>query len=242
MRGANQREGGEVRYLAVIGDLQSSRERTHRRKTQEYLEAWLDEWSSASPGVFAARPNLTAGDEVQCLLREPAAAMWFVQELSDRLHGAVKEPGYEHEMVFGLGWGALSVGAIPEPPAFDERVWMLDGPCFHLAREALQASKAEGAWLRCRGLSGAEDEVVCALFDLMWAIRSGWTAGQSVITYDRRHKETQRELAELRRMSPSAVSQHLKAAHFSSILAGERAVEAILRSYAAPSGARAGGV
>ena len=238
----------ERRYLALIGDLVHSRRSESRAEVQAYLLKWLDELAMPeAAGVFAAwpspafeaRPQLTAGDEIQCLFGRPEAVMVLIQELTDRLYGAPLEQG----IAFGLGWGTLStIGSQDELQAAYDRVSILDGECFHHAREALKQARKERCWAVCRGFGAPFDDVLTSLFRLMGAIREGWTGTQAWLTYVRRKYPTQKETAEdplglFERESrsligASAISQSLKAARYNAVRAGEDAVQALLREVA----------
>ena len=227
---------GELRYAALIGDLVTSRATGDRPRVQHELRELLPRLNdSLGAESLAAGFVLTAGDEVQALFRAPSRAVEAIRRVTDRLSAAPFEQG----IAFGLGYGRLSTEELPPAPAQAENVALLDGPCFHLAREGLEAIKKEKSWVRARGFGAREDVVVDGLFELMAAIRGGWTAKQGWYALQTRELEQQKKVAELSGVSPSVVSESLKAAHFEAILKGERAARRLLESFDPEGAARA---
>lgn len=220
----------EPPVLALIGDLVASREHPRRQEVQAELRrklAALDE--DLGPDVLGAPIALGAGDEVQALLRVPSHAVRVVQELTDHLQTAPLEHGpLEQEIAFGLGWGALSTGPLPPPPARAESTALLDGPCFHAARTALERAQKQRLWVACGGLGGSRDLVLESLFELMGAIRGRWAPMQSRYALQMRRHGQQKGVAEEFGVSPSVISESLKAARFEAVLRGEEAARALL--------------
>lgn len=201
-------------FFALIGDLVGSRELEDRAGVQRSLLDVLEALNAElSPNALAAPLALSRGDEVQGLLAGPEAAVQIVVGIGDRLYPA--------SMAWGLGAGGLATDPGRE-------VSVLDGPCFHRARSALEAAREEGAWLRVRGFPPPHDEVLDALFRLMGAVRSRWTETQ--VTYIRGVRDAlQKEVARRAGVSKSTVSQVLQNARFKEVREAESAVRALLR-------------
>jgi hypothetical protein len=219
-------------YLALIADLAASRLNPDRAGVQAALRALLADLNrDLGPAVLAAPFVLTAGDEVQALFRDvprepprppgqrPVDALW---KLTDEL-ATLEQP-----IVFGLGCGALSTGPLPPPPAQAESAALLDGPCFHRARAALERAQKSRGWVACSGFTPDFDLMLDGLFEVMGVIRGGWTAKQRAYALDMRRLDLQKDLAELHHVSPSVVSESLKAASFEAILHGEEAAHLLL--------------
>jgi hypothetical protein len=224
-------------YLALIGDVAASRraDAGQRAELQEELLGMTAALSRSAPaGAIAARLVLTGGDGVQTLLHAHRAthAVDLIQELTDRLHGFWSAyPGTSFPpILFGVGLGPLSTGELRRGASPAANPGALDGPCFHRARGALELARKERAWVRFQGLGEPEDQALNALFDLMSAVRSGWTTNQGLITHGARKTTTQKMLAEERKVSPSVISEALKAAHFRELLAGEAAARALIEA------------
>jgi hypothetical protein len=133
-------------FLAILGDVVGSRQIADRDKLRRDLKTALQRFRSPGvAGAIAGLPEITAGDEFQILLgMEPPstnlpgfAAMEFLKHMTQSIRPA--------EITFGLGLGALGT-------ELGAPVRELDGPCFHLARNALQVSKKEGRWASLRML------------------------------------------------------------------------------------------
>jgi hypothetical protein len=210
-------DASDPHYVALIGDVVGSRELENRAEVQRTLRQTLDtlnqELGATGAGEGVAAPlKLTAGDEIQGLLRDPTLAVDVVVGIADRLHPAT--------VIWGLGAGPLSTDLAPD-------VAVLDGPCFHHARAALRTAHDAGAWLRARGIPSPHGEGVSALFRLMGAVRSRWKPAQMRYIQDVRGR-LQKEVAEMHDVDESTVSKALQAARFRDVEEGEAAVRALL--------------
>jgi hypothetical protein len=202
-------------FLALIGDVEASRLSEDRARLQRELERATARVNRALGAALAAPLTLTAGDEIQGLFREPAAAVEAVVQVADAVFPA--------RLIHGLGLGLLETDLCPDPA-------LLDGPCFHRAREALQEARREGSWGVARGLREPGDVVVSALFRLLGELRSRWTEIQAEHVRHARGRP-QREVAERLRKAESTVSESLKAAGFQAVLEGEAALCAALDQF-----------
>ena len=156
----------EPTYFALIGDVVGSRQLEDRAALQRELVETIEGLSaklSGPGGVLAAPLKLMAGDEIQGLLREPASAVDVLVRIGDRIHPVT--------VSWGLGAGPLSTDLGAD-------VALLDGPCFHRARSAVEAAYAEGVWVRVEGFSPPHGDALSALFRLMGGIRSRWKPAQ----------------------------------------------------------------
>ncbi len=213
----------EPRYLALIGDLVGSRGAADRSEHQKELLATIHVLNGKlGPTVLAAEVALTAGDEIQALLRQPEAAVDVMAAIGDFFYGAT------NPMVFGLGLGELSTGPIPAPPKQAPNVAHLDGPCVHAAREALERAQHRKSWACVQGFEEVDALSLDSLFELMGAIRRGWANMQGIYAYWMRRLGVQKAVAERMSVSPSVVSESLRAAHYEAILRGEQAAKRLL--------------
>jgi hypothetical protein len=209
--------------VAIIGDIVSSRHLADRGEVQRRLVARLTRLNGAAgSGVIAADLRITAGDEIQCLLWQPAYSLEIVQQVADELHPVA--------MAFGVGRGPLSTGDSFAPPQIAPDVAQLDGECFHLARAALERAQSRNAWVVVSGFGSLMDESLAALFELMGVVRSGWTRKQAHYTA-RARNQAQKDVAAESGVSPSVVSESLKAAKFEPMLRAEAAAKRILGSF-----------
>ncbi len=208
---------------ALIADVVESRDLADRAEFQRRL---LDALSTVNADlgedVLAAPLALTAGDEFQGFFRRPEGVVPAVVALADVLRPA--------RLVYGLGWGALSTDPSP-------RVAEMDGPCFHRARQALEATRAVGGWVTASGFGAAADPTVTALFRLLDAVRSRWTDKQALYAREVRGR-LQKQVAREHGVSPSVVSESLKAAAFDAVREGERALASFLAEFGSETESR----
>jgi SatD family (SatD) len=219
----------EPMYLALIGDVVGSRELSDRAEVQRRLQATIGELNVELVGALAAPLKLVAGDEVEGLLIGGEAVVDVVVALADALHPAA--------LAWGLGLGPLTTD-------LSEDVSVVDGPCLHLARGALESWEAKERWLSPAGIDAPAGVAIGALFTLMWAIRAHWTDTQ--LRYVRGARlGTQQDVAERFGVSKQAVSKVLASARFHAVEQGEAAARALLRGLAPDptggSGAAEGG-
>lgn len=203
------------RYAALIGDVVGSRNIRRRAKLQDELSERLDHLNERLAPSLAAPLVLIKGDEIQGLFTEPAAILEVVIDLAASLHPI--------KLAYGLGYGPLSTRLVRETA-------QLDGACFHQAREALEAAQKDESWLQAKGFGALNDATISALFHLMHAIRDRWTKRQNEFVHAAR-SALQKDVAKAFGVSPSVVSESLKAACFSALLDGEHAAAACLEDF-----------
>ena len=199
-------------YFALIGDLVGSRAIEDRSGVQRALLATLEDLNRDLGESVAAPLRVTAGDGVQGLLGSPGAIVDIVVGLEEALHPV--------SITWGVGRGPLATD-------LHDDVALLDGPCFHRARQALEAARHDSVWLRAEGLGEPHDIVLGSMFGLMGAVRSRWTDVQARYVREVRGS-LQREVAERLGVSEPAVSKGLSAARFAAVKEAERAARALL--------------
>lgn len=209
----------EVRHTAVVGDVVASRAVPDREALQNRLREGVASISRARRDVLSADVQITAGDEVQALLATPDGAVSILRGLSDALHPI--------PLTFGIGYGALST----ELPARrrDRRLPLLDGPCFHRARAALESARERGAWAAAGGFARVETPLN-ALLELVGNLRRGWTEKQGLYSVAAREL-AQKDVAERFGVSPSVISESLKGARLELVKRGETGIEELLRYF-----------
>ena len=202
-------------FVAVLADLVGSREAPDRADLQDRLREALREWSRPA----AAGPEITAGDEVQLLLRLAPDAppgrdvMAFLTHLTEAVRPT--------RVLFGLGLGELST-------PLRERVGENDGPCFHRAREALATAKRDGRWGAIEGADSPAGEAINALLRLAGDLRGSWTDRQQEVVRLTRGADYRKDVAQQLGVSPSVVTEVLGAARYDAIHEAEEAVRLLL--------------
>lgn len=199
-------------YFALIGDLDQSRELPDRAAVQRKLQAIILQMNERTTKTAAAPLKLTAGDEVQGISQNPRYMLEVVVALSDALS--------PQQFSWGLGYGVLATD-------LSDDVALMDGPCFHLARKALESTKGKNAWFGVEGIGAFPTAMLTAIMNLMGAIREDWTARQTeYIRLARNHSQV--EVARMTGKAPSTVSRALSAAKFDRIIEAESAVGLLL--------------
>ncbi|MFK7742726.1 MAG: SatD family protein [Planctomycetota bacterium] len=206
-------------FVAVTADVVASRQHGDRKALQKQLLAALRSASDELGRALVADAQLTAGDEVQALLRTPTATMRLLQLLSDAVHPT--------QFTFGIGFGTLST-SLPSRRAA-RRLPLLDGPCFHHARTALEEARSRGAWAAAHGF-GPWQEPLNALLELLGNLRQGWTEKQGQYAGAAR-TAAQKDVAKRFGVNPSVVSESLKGARLELVRRGEHGAEALLRQF-----------
>ena len=205
----------QTSYTALIGDVVGSRKVKDRAGLQRRLRAAVAGINDrlTLEDALAVPLTITSGDEIQDLLVDPKAAVDAAIYLADAI-----APEW---MRFGLGYGPISTGLAQTPAE-------VDGPCFHRAREALESTDRDFRWLGARGFGDDLERGLEGVFGLMAAIRRTWTARQAEIVRHARKETVQKVIAQTLEVSPSVVSESLRAARFRAILAGERTARWLL--------------
>jgi hypothetical protein len=201
-------------YLALIGDIRRSRELPERAAVQKKLEDAISSLNDVLPSEdLEAAFAITLGDEFQGLLRRPSAVLRAI------IHVEAKLPAVR--IRYGLGWGAVAT-------ELRDMAMGMDGPCFHLARDAVGLSKEHDRWGTAAGFGEAGDAIVTGLLSLLGAVREGWTVRQAETVALARLASTQREVAAQLSVGPSTVSEALSAAQFGYVQEAERSLELAL--------------
>ncbi|TDT62455.1 SatD family protein [Fonticella tunisiensis] len=118
-------------YGVVTMDLVRSREMDDRSRVQQKLDECINKINNKYREFLAAPIGFTTGDEWQALLYNPSKCYSIIEEFQQYL--------WTLDILFyaGIGIGELSTEVYKE-------VNKMDGPCFHMAREAINIAKGEG--------------------------------------------------------------------------------------------------
>lgn len=158
-------------YIAINIDLVGSRklEAGARADLQVRLVRFLDAGRARYP--LSAQPSISRGDEMQFLVQSPRVALDICWAALFDLHPVAVR--------CGVGVGALATGVSDAAPVTTD---MLDGPCFHAARQAINDAKAHDSWMwsgyagpRRRGLNSA---FMCRSFNQIGLLQTAVIAHQ----------------------------------------------------------------
>lgn len=200
-------------YFAMIGDVMGSRQLEDRAAVQQRLREAIASLNATRRDLLTVPMKLTAGDEVQGLTTEPHVLIDVLTTAAEALHPV--------QISWGLGLGDLATDLVDD-------VALLDGSCFHRAREAVDAAKHKSSWLEVRGFPKSSGEMLAAAINLVGAIRSGWTPRQAQVVREARGRK-QSDVAEELDVAASTISRTLAAAHYKWILEAEDAARSLLR-------------
>jgi hypothetical protein len=201
-------------YAAFTGDLVDSRNLPDRARVQRDLRAALESLNATLRGPLTVPLRVTAGDEVQGLTRAPEVLVDVMTGIADAL--------FPVRVAWGMGVGPLTTELVDD-------VSLLDGPCFHRAREAVEEAKRSSRWLQVAEVEGGTGAAVTALMNLLGALRSDWTPRQAEVVRSARGR-LQIEVAEALEVHASTISRTLAAAHYEAVLEGEGAARELLRT------------
>jgi hypothetical protein len=213
----------ERRRLAMIGDIVDSRNLPDRGEVQLHLRQTLPELNTRlGPDVIEAGFRIALGDEFEGLLKRPAGAMDALVHLEVELTGV--------GIRYGLGWGEVGT-------ALDADAAMMDGPCFHRAREALAEAKQSEDWVVARGFGAEADAILNGIFSLLGAVRRGWTERQAETVALVRSAPLRKQAAAELGVVPSVVSEALAAALYGPVRKAESAAASALTLFGQTGGA-----
>jgi DNA-binding CsgD family transcriptional regulator len=198
-------------FLALIGDVVRSRQSGDRAGLQARLAGAIERLNSLGESDIVSGFVLTVGDEFQGLLASEAGLFGILAQL--------RAAAYPEELRFGLGIGPLSTPL--RQPAIG-----MDGPCFHRARAAVERAAANQTDVEVEGSAPAPAFTIFA--SLQAALRSGWTDRQRQVLDLAMTGQSGRSIARQLGISPSAVSQHLRAADHDRLEAAGAAWEAAI--------------
>lgn len=178
-------------YIAVIGDIRTSKELRDRRLVQEKLRRTLENINGRYKEDISANYLITLGDEFQGLLNDGGNLLQMIEQIQREM--------YPVQIRFGIGMGAITT-AINADMAIGA-----DGPAYYCARNAIESlrekerrSKRGGCGIRIEADEGNPviTDLLNAVFSLMSVLQNRWTARQREIIWDFDfHKDSQEKTA-----------------------------------------------
>lgn len=200
-------------HVALTAELRDADARPlQRERPTGFDRAIREAEANLGEGILAAPVQIERGAAVQALFRRAAGVAGFVAHLSDAMHPL--------RWVAGLGFGLVDARTRGESI-------VLDGPALDRARAALWTARRDRRSAVAVGFGSPEDEVLASLFELCEQIRGGWTERQAETVRAARALKG-KEVAERFGVSPSVVSESLKAASFRPLVRAEAAMAELL--------------
>ena len=196
-------------FVALIADVVKSSEIPDRLSFQSFLEVAIQRANARFRSVVTSRFVVTLGDEFQALLSGPEALFEIVDLFEANLPGV--------QLRYGIGLGRLSTALKPDAVG-------MDGPCFHMARDAVTQAKRETASIVVHGIDDSWSQWVNATLGLISALRGRRTELMRQTVYEAKYGEGgQRGVAQRRGVDESTVSKCLQAACYRTVCRGEDA-------------------
>jgi len=203
-------------YIAVIGDMVASRELTpaQRRETQKRFTKFIHLLNEQFASALLAKFIITVGDEFQGLIANRGILPDLVWEVATGF--------LSRELRLGFGYGRLDTPV-------GEYAINVDGPALHHARDAINdAKKRSELGGVFRGFGGSFDLVLNGVSRLLEFHREQRTEQQLRVIGMLRQGLPQVKIAENLKLSPQAISDHVRAAGWDSYRQGERALSAAM--------------
>ena len=192
-------------YVAVIGDIKSSKKIENRKNVQEKLKNILENINEKYKEDISAKFMITLGDEFQGLLCKGENVLAVVEEIQRKM--------YPIEIRFGIGVGAITTEINPEMAIG------ADGPGYYKARKAILFLKGS----ECRNKINISDirieidedrnlivEMLNTIFSLVAVVKYNWTDRQREIIWDMdKYQDGQEKSAERLGIAQSSVQRGL---------------------------------
>lgn len=171
-------EPHEKSFIAIIGDIQKSKEIKDRGTAQENLRNTLKRINEKYAAEIASSFVITLGDEFQGLLKKPGSILAMVTEIERKM--------YPINIRFGLGIGRISTSINRE-----EAIGA-DGPGYHEARKAIdnlkriekrQQVSTTDMRIEIEGNQPIIIDLINTSFSLISAVKRSWTRRQREIIW-----------------------------------------------------------
>jgi len=192
-------------YVAVIGDIKSSKKIENRKNVQEKLKNILENINEKYKEDISAKFMITLGDEFQGLLCKGENVLAVVEEIQRKM--------YPIEIRFGIGVGAITTEINPEMAIG------ADGPGYYKARSAIEFLKKNDRKNKIHisdiRIEIDEDrnlivEMLNTIFSLVAVVKYNWTDRQREIIWDMsKYQDGQEKSAERLGIAQSSVQRGL---------------------------------
>lgn len=200
-------------YFVITADIVRSRELLKKGMRREFFLEAVNKANDLCSESLSVPFSLMRGDEIQGLVAD-----------ADFLPKAVRRLRYSFLpaiLRIGIGIGGISTEV-------KSTSWEMDGEAFYRAREALTSCGDNVLTVVKMGNPFVEGTAT-ALFALIDALESKWTAGQweAVIAYE--IYGTYQKAGEILKVAPQNVSKRCHAARWPAVVEGEKAIVKLLK-------------
>jgi len=164
-------------FIAIIGDIKSSKEIENRSSVQKHLQKVLDAINNTYQAEIASNFMITLGDEFQGLLKSGAPVTHIIETIEREMSPIT--------LRFALGVGDITTDIQSAMPLG------ADGPAYYLARDAISHLKSTEKKkmepknnIEIRIKQHEElSALLNAIFSLLFVIKESWTARQAEIIH-----------------------------------------------------------
>ncbi len=195
--------------IALAAELRDADGRPLQRERPTSLDAEVAQVQKLLLERDLAAPFSVQGGGIQSVFRSGIGVTRALSELSDRLH--------PFRWQYGIGFGTFETR--PESGG----TLVLDGSCLDRARAALWTARRDRRSAVAVGFGSPEDSTLATILELIDQIRGRWTNRQAETVRAARSAKG-KEVASAFGVSPSVVSESLKAASFKPLLRAERSL------------------
>ncbi len=189
-----------MNYFVVIGDIIRSRSVPNRYELQESFAMTLREVQHNYGDQITSPLTLTIGDEFQAIISIANGLFKMMYEIELQLKNV--------ELRYGLG-----IGEIYTPINKISSIGM-DGPAFHLAREAVEEARREGIRYKFKHKGELAEKRINTLFRWMDVTTRKWNKQRKAILQYYQEEYTQQEIARWVQISQPAVSKNINDPYF----------------------------
>lgn len=187
-------------YLVIIGDIIKSRELSNRYKVQQEFSSAVHETQQTYGERLISPITLTIGDEFQSVMQNGRGLFKIVDDLDLKMRPI--------QLRYGIGIGNINT-------AINSEISIgMDGPAFHMARDALEVCKKNEIRYNFRYKNHDMEQRINILLSWIDASTKNWSDEKRNILSYKEKNYTQMKIAQLTEMSQPAVSQHLKSPYF----------------------------
>ncbi|MGT2749984.1 SatD family protein [Streptococcus orisasini] len=211
-------------YIAIIGDIISSREIKDRHESQKQLQKLLNQINSQYKTVLKSPFTITTGDEFQALLFPDSRVFQIIDDIAI---------GFQpYQIRFGIGAGGMLTAVNPKQSIGS------DGPAYWHARAAIDYIHDNDDYGSSHLAVMLDDKEAAQQINAVLAacefIKSKWTTTQTELLsgllgkgiYE--EKFSHKEMAQALHLSPSSFNKRLKSSGLKIYLRNKKAATNIL--------------
>lgn len=212
-------------YIAVIGDIRTSKALEDRGQVQDKLYRILEAINCCYENDISAKYLITLGDEFQGLLNNGGNVFEMIEMIEREM--------YPVRIRFGIGVGTITT-SINANMAIGA-----DGPAYYRARNAIEILRAKekrnkksacGIWIEGDDSDELITDLLNSVFSLMSVLRNEWTERQREIIYDFDcHGDSQEKTARRLGITQSSVQKGLAGGNYYAYRDARDTAEKVLR-------------